>query len=316
MCCCAASLFSLPRQAEAAKRVDLCSSHNGDAAARRRNAKFYALSEVNWNGFHVANFPLILEQCHQAIGFSQSINFTDDLSLHESWNSIDPDDPSDAIMFVGVGNLEVFPPETLIAVLLHEFAHAFSSRLPGFWSVKAQNPSRKIELLADVVAGGAFAIIQKAGLGLEEIVRGRCANVATSNVNNAWVPMDELALAEPAGVSLDTEKTVEKDLGIAKFKLLRADGTIEDVRPNNSVGPQSEDRSECFSTELHSIDFSAMVAAASAWRTFGDVSLQEQSHGTSEERFKAFSLGYNRSNDGLSLDQCFYDGASNLGVLR
>ncbi|MQW85985.1 hypothetical protein [Sinorhizobium saheli] len=288
------------------------------AAIDPADAVFYSLDEVDWQNFHLDSVPTLFSKCCEAMGVRQIVRFSDDLPIQASWNSVSPDDPDNPRMYIGVGNLAAYPFSSLIAVILHELGHIFCYRSNLYQRIVANSVKRQRELLADMVAGGAYAKMENAGLSISELVRGQCSTIELPS-NNVWAEehspstrREVLGTTSPGKATLNTRRLLQSRESRAQFKVLRSTGTIEELQNNAMIGETPEedpDGTRCFTKHDRSIDFVAMVAAVSSWRTFGDLPDAGESHGSPRERYEAFSFGYDvcRGNE-RTLDDCLSQG--------
>lgn len=316
--CAATGLFALPSLAKRAPII-FCA-----AAVDPADATFYAMDQIDWQDFYLDDVPSLFERCCDAMGVKQTVRFTDELPIQASWNSVSPDDPDNPEMYVGVGNLEGYPFSSLIAVMLHELGHIFSFRSKSYDAIVSKSVKRQRELLADVMAGAAYAKMEEAGLSTREMVHGQCSVITLPGDNDAALS-DQADATKPSSAGgktqkfgLNSRRLVSTRASAAQFKVLRANKTIEALQNYSMIGETpDEDPSgtKCSTVHDRAVDFVAMVAAVSSWRTFGDLPDAEESHGSPSERYQAFSLGYNvRRKDSRNLDDCLEIGLKHLGV--
>lgn len=282
------------------------------------------MDEIDWQDFYLDDVPSLFERCCDAMGVKQTVRFTDELPIQASWNSVSPDDPDNPEMYVGVGNLEGYPFSSLIAVMLHELGHIFSFRSKSYDAIVSKSVKRQRELLADVMAGAAYAKMEEAGLSTREMVHGQCSVITLPGDDDAALS-DQADATKPSSAGgktqkfeLNSRRLVSTRASAAQFKVLRANKTIEALQNYSMIGETpDEDPSgtRCSTVHDRAVDFVAMVAAVSSWRTFGDLPDAEESHGSPSERYQAFSLGYNvRRKDNRNLDDCLEIGLKHLGV--
>ncbi len=316
--CAATGLFALPSSAKRPPII-FCA-----AAVDPADATFYGMDEIDWQDFYLDDVPSLFARCCDAMGVQQAVRFSDELPIQASWNSVSPDDPNNPNMYVGVGNLEGYPFSSLIAVMLHELGHIFSFRSKNYDAIVSKSVKRQRELLADVMAGAAYARMEEAGLSTREMVRGQCS-IITLPGDDAVAPSDAADPAKPTSTvgmaqkfELNARRLVSTRASAAQFEVLRANKTIEPLQNYSMIGETpDEDPSGTKCTTVHdrAVDFVAMVAAVSSWRTFGDLPDAEESHGSPSERYQAFSLGYNVRREGKrSLDDCLEIGVKHLGI--
>jgi hypothetical protein len=277
------------------------------------DANFYSALEIDWETFWLSDVPELYGACCRAMGINQQIFFTDDIPIQASWNSISPDDPHNPRMYVGVGNLEAYPFSTLIAVILHELGHVFCYRTANYNRLVSKSVKRQRELIADVVAGGAFAKMEKLGVTTQEQVRGQCSTLEVSDIRK------EVNLTfNDKKTFLSARKLIDKRTNTATFSVQRADGRVEILENFSMIGetPEPEvERARCVTVHERSVDFVAMISAVSSWRTFGDLPDSEESHGSPRERFNAFAFGYHMVNaEHGTLEDCLTHGARFVAV--
>lgn len=316
--CAAAGIFAPSSQAKSQPLI-FCA-----AAIDPADANFYSIDQIDWQSFYLGDVPSLFAKCCEAMGVKQTVRFSDELPIQASWNSLSPDDPDNPRMYLGVGNLEAYPFSSLIAVILHELGHIFSFRSKSYPAIVANSVKRQRELLADVMAGAAYAKMEDAGLSTREMVRGQCSIIRLPTDNDVVTPSPDdvddplLKTPGPDQTPLNPRRLLSSRLAEAKFEVLREDGKIEPLQNYSMIGETpDEDPSgmTCFTIHDRSIDFVAMVAAVSSWRTFGDLPDAEESHGSPSERYQAFSHGYNGQREGKwSLEDSLSLGLEHLGV--
>lgn len=306
-CLPAAGLHAAPRPFE--KTITFCAS-----AVDMADAELHAVAAINWNAFFLGNVRTLLSQCFSAYGLTQRVFFTDQAPLQASYNFIDRGNVTASRICIGVGNLAVYPYSTLIAVMLHELGHYFSYRSVHWEAIQSNAQPKQIELLADFLAGAAFARMERRKLTVIERVAGQCGEL-----NLPWFSTG--ARAAPAqrasnAIVLNPRKLVEAGKGKAQFEVLRPDGSIERLENYALIGTMpDEDPAEikCITTHTRTLNFLAMVAAVSTWRTFGDRP-DTESHGSPNERYDAFSSGYQSGRAKPSLEQSLRVGMAHLGI--
>lgn len=316
--CAAAGMFAPPSLAKREPMI-FCAT-----AIDPADANFYSIDRIDWQRFYLPDVPSLFSKCCEAMGVKQTARFSDDLPIQASWNSLNPDDPDNPRMYLGVGNLEAYPFSSLIAVILHELGHIFSYRSKHYPAIVAKSVKRQRELLADVMAGAAYAKMEDAGLSTREVVRGQCSIIRLPTDDDVATPSpdgaDDPFLKNPGAelISLNPRRLLSSRQAEAKFEVLRENQKIETL-PNYSMIGETPDEDPsgmtCFTIHDRSVDFVAMVAAVSSWRTFGDLPDAEESHGSPSERYQAFSNGYNGQREGnRSLDEILSLGLEHLGV--
>jgi hypothetical protein len=252
------------------------------------------MEAVDWNSFYVRGVPSLVTSCFRAFDLHQRIAFSDQAPVQASYNDIDRSNPTMSVMNVGVGNLQLYPFTTLVAVILHELGHYFCFRSPEWDMIESYSVHKQIELLADFVAGAAYARMEPSQAQITEIVRGQCNELERPSNEDKLRHRAARAKVQPhsAKISLNAKQLARVN-GKADFFVLR-DWRVEPLANNALIGTMpTENRSEnkCSTEHRRTIDFLSMAAAVSSWRTFGDRPATE-SHGTPAERYDAFSLGY------------------------
>lgn len=301
------ALFAAPRPID--KSITFCAS-----GIEMADADLYTAAAIDWDAFFIGDVRKLLSQCFNAYGASQQVFFTDQAPLQASYNHIDPDDVAASRICIGVGNLGLYPYSTLIAVVLHELGHSFSYRSRKWATIQASAGPKQIELLADFLAGAAFARMEDRNLKVIERVSGQC-----SELSLPWMPpptRPALVGRRPNAVVLNPRKLINAGQGKVKFEVLRSDGTVEPLESYAMIGTMpDEDPSEtnCVTVHNRSLNFLAMVGAVSTWRTFGDRP-ETESHGSPVERYNAFSLGYRGSRRKRPLEESLIAGMSYLQI--
>jgi hypothetical protein len=290
------------------------------AAVDAADATFQPIGSISWQDFYLSEVPFLYAKCCDAMGIVQSIFFSDELPIQASWNSVSTEDPNNPRMYVGVGNLEAYPFSSLVAVILHELGHIFTFRSSRYAFIFSRSVKRQQELLADVMAGAAFARMETASLLTKETVRGQCSTIDFANSGNAASAQAAKRLRDkqPTKIELNARKLITKRISTAQFQVLRENDAIETLSNYSMIGETPDEDptgSKCLTTHNRSIDFVSMVAAVSSWRTFGDLPDAEESHGSPSERYRAFSLGYSvyRENK-RSLADCLEIGLKHLNI--
>jgi hypothetical protein len=306
-CLPAADLFAATRPSD--KAITFCAS-----AVDMADADMHSSAAIDWDAFFIGDVRELLSQCFRAYGASQRVFFTDQAPLQASFNHIDPDDVAASRICIGVGNLGLYPYCTLIAVILHELGHYFSYRSRQWPTIEASAEHKQIELLADYLAGAAFARMEGRNLKVAERVFGQCSELILP-----WLP----SRTRPApirrrsnAVVLDPRKLVDVGQGKVKFDVLRPDGMVEPLESYAMIGTMPDEdpfETKCMATHDRSLNFLAMVGAVSTWRTFGDRP-ETESHGSPVERYDAFSFGYTGGRRGRPLKESLIAGMSYLRI--
>lgn len=278
------------------------------------DAKLFASADIDWSKFYIGNVPSLLTQCFQAYGLSQPVMFTDEAPLQASYNTIDPSVTPSANMCVGLGNLGLYPFATLVAVILHELGHNLSCQSKWWDSIQSTASQKQVELLADFLAGAAFADMERRGVTVTERVSGQCSELVLP-----WMAKPRAESPKPTAFPkavLNPRRLLTGGQGQAQFDVLRGDGTIEALPSYAMIGTMpDEDPSEqkCMTDHSRKVDFLAMVGAVSSWRTFGDRP-DTDSHGSPSERYNAFSQGYAQRRPASPLIKSIPSGAKFLEI--
>lgn len=282
------------------------------------DAKFYALHEVDWASFWLNEVPEIYSACCRAYGIAQEVFFSDELPVQASWNSVHSDDPSRPRMYIGVGNLEAYPFSTLIAVILHELGHIFCFRAKNYKKIVSNSVRRQRELLADVIAGAVFAKMEGLGIATKESVQAQCSVIELPWEESSMAMGGSFSGPKKNGMKLNSRRLLEIRMSAPAFKVLRPNGKVETIENYGMIGETPQEgphQSRCVTVHRRSVDFVAMVAAVSSWRTFGDLPDEGESHGSPSERYNAFSFGYKMfKSRRQSLNQCLAAGIEYVGI--
>lgn len=277
--------LTVPAQARPRGHLIFCASESST------DAEFHLLQEIDWTTFYISDVPKLVSGCFNAYSLQQRIKFSDQAPLQASLNDIDEESPASSEIRIGVGNLALFPYSTLVAVILHELGHFYCWRSAQWETISSYAGQKRIELLADFMAGAAYARMEPTHLQISERVSGQC-----SEINLPWVSAPKRPMRQPsraAGrLALDPRRLGRMD-GKAEFFVLRG-GRVSPLQNNALIGTSPEEdpqETRCTTTQQRSLDFLAMAGAVSSWRTFGDRPATE-SHGTPAQRHEAFSLGY------------------------
>lgn len=229
--------------------------------------------------------------CFRAYGMRQRIAFSDEAPLQASFNDIDFDHPASSQICVGIGNLGLYPYSTIVAVILHELGHQYCCGSDRWDLISSMAEPKRIELLADFMAGAAFARMEPRELRLTERVDGQCDGRTGSPLGGP--PGGSPTRPPPKDrVLLDPRRLARVD-GRAQFFVLK-DWRVEPLASAALIGAMPEEITTggaCATRHVRRLDFLALAGAVSSWRTFGDLPATE-SHGTASERYDAFSLGY------------------------
>lgn len=285
------------------------------------DATFHSIEDVDWASFYLADVPDLFHKCCTAMGINQAISFSDELPLQASWNSLNQDDPENPRMYIGIGNLEAFPFASLIAVILHELGHIFCYRSEKYDAILANSMKRQRELLVDVLAGGGFAKMEAMDFTVMETVWGQCSQIEMP-INGTWIDGEAYSPPAPEQTTnkprLDARRLTSNAGGVANFKVLRPDGSVEPLHNYGMIGQtpdEDPDRKRCLTRHDRAVDFMSMVGAASGWRTFGDLPNEVESHGSQRDRHEAFTFGYDMCKGNMRpLSECLTEGSKWLGV--
>jgi hypothetical protein len=154
--------------------------------------------------------------------------------------------------------------------------------------IESYSVQKQIELLADFMAGAAFARMEPLKPRITERVTGQCADLILTRRTS-----DLGRHKGPPGRAVLNPRRLGRGNGKTEFLVLR-NWRVEPLANNALIGTMPEDdptETKCSTSHPRTLDFLAMAAAVSTWRTFGDRPATE-SHGTPAERYDAFSLGY------------------------